>query len=423
MRDTEPPSAERRTLPPSGLDLLVLGAGPAGLSVARSAARLGLAVAVAAPQPERPWVNNFAAWEDELTGLEDASAASHRFTAPAVWLGEDALTLERTYVRLDTAALQHQLLVSCGHAGITFVDARAIAVEHHERGSTVSFDDGSALDAPVVVDATGYGTRFVERADRRQPAFQSAYGEVVEVDAHPYAPDTMALMDYRPIPDAQDAPTFLYAMPLSPTRLFVEETSLVGRPAMSHERLRARLELRLASLGIRIRKRLSRELCLIPMGTPLPRRGQRTVAFGAAASLVHPATGYQVARTLQLAPAVAAAIADGLVHHPARASRQAYETLWPEHRLRAWELYTFGMDFLAELDRRGTVAFLDAFFQLPEADWHGFMTGELRPAAICGAMLGVFRRAASPLKSRLLRAGTGSGSTALLRAALPDNPL
>lgn len=422
MKETDQLSAASHVPTSRRSDLLVLGAGPAGLSVARSAARLGLSVTVAAPRPERRWTNNFGAWADELAGLEDIEAVSHRFPAPAVWLGDRPLRLDRTYVRLDTEALQRQLLVGCRHAGVTFVDARAQGVEHHERASVVSFDGGVRLDASTVVDATGYGSRFIERADRREPAFQSAYGELVDVESHPYEPGTMALMDYRPISGAQDAPTFLYAIPLSPTRLFVEETSLVGRPAMSHPQLRARLGLRLASLGIRIRKRHERELCLIPMGTPLPRRDQRTIAFGAAASLVHPATGYQIARTLRLAPAVAAAIAEGLARHPATASARAYQTCWPDERLRAWELYTFGMDFLAGLDRPSTVSFLEAFFQLPKAEWHGFMTGELRSAAICGAMLGVFRRAAFPLKSRLLRAGTGSGSKALLRAALPHNP-
>ena len=423
MTDTDKlPVASAGPVPPR-VELLVLGAGPAGLGIARSAARLGLTVGLAAPRPERVWTNNFGVWADELAGLEDTEAISHRFDTPAVWLNERPLYLGRAYARLDTVALQRRLLLSCRHAGVTFVDARAQAVEHHERGSVVSFDDGARLDADVVVDATGYGSTFVERADRREPAYQSAYGEVVEVESHPYEAGSMALMDYRAVPGAEDAPTFLYAIPLSPTRLFVEETCLVGRPAMSHEQLRARLALRLSALGIRIQKRFARELCLIPRGTPLPRRDQRTVAFGAAASLVHPATGYQIARTLQLAPAVASAIADGLAHHPAAACRRAYEAIWPEHRLRAWELYTFGMNFLADLDRRATVSFLDAFFTLPRADWHGFMTGDLRPAAICGAMLGVFRRASSPLKSRLLRAGTGSGSKALLRAALPDNPL
>ena len=48
-------------------------------------------------------------------------------------------------------------------------------------------------------------------------------------------------------------PTFLYAMPFSDTRLFLEETSLVARPAVPFEELKQRLDARLAHYGIRIK--------------------------------------------------------------------------------------------------------------------------------------------------------------------------
>ena len=48
-------------------------------------------------------------------------------------------------------------------------------------------------------------------------------------------------------------PTFLYAMPFSDTRLFLEETSLVARPAVPFEELKQRLDARLAHYGIKIK--------------------------------------------------------------------------------------------------------------------------------------------------------------------------
>ena len=48
-------------------------------------------------------------------------------------------------------------------------------------------------------------------------------------------------------------PTFLYAMPFSDTRLFLEETSLVARPDVPFEELKQRLDARLAHYGIRIK--------------------------------------------------------------------------------------------------------------------------------------------------------------------------
>ena len=43
------------------------------------------------------------------------------------------------------------------------------------------------------------------------------------------------------------------------------------------------------------------EWSYIPVGGPLPIAGQPVTAFGAAANLVHPATGYSIARRRALA--------------------------------------------------------------------------------------------------------------------------
>lgn len=42
----------------------------------------------------------------------------------------------------------------------------------------------------------------------------------------------------------QKLPTFLYVMPFSPTKLFLEETSLVSRPAFDFNELKERLQVR-----------------------------------------------------------------------------------------------------------------------------------------------------------------------------------
>jgi len=86
-------------------------------------------------------------------------------------------------------------------------------------------------------------------------------------------------------------PTFLYAMPFSPTRVFLEETSLVARPAVGFAELRARLRARLAHLGVVVTAVEEEECCLIPMGGVLPRLPQRVLGIGGTAGMVHPSTG------------------------------------------------------------------------------------------------------------------------------------
>ena len=86
-------------------------------------------------------------------------------------------------------------------------------------------------------------------------------------------------------------PSFLYAMPFSKTRVFLEETSLVARPAVSYEELKQRLDVRLEHLGIKVKGVQEEEYCLIPMGGVLPRLPQRVLGIGGTGGMVHPSTG------------------------------------------------------------------------------------------------------------------------------------
>ena len=55
------------------------------------------------------------------------------------------------------------------------------------------------------------------------------------------------------LPSCRKLPTFLYVMPFSKTRIFLEETSLVARPAIQFDELKERLKVRMAHLGIKVR--------------------------------------------------------------------------------------------------------------------------------------------------------------------------
>lgn len=95
-------------------------------------------------------------------------------------------------------------------------------------------------------------------------------------------------------------PTFLYAMPFSKTRIFLEETSLVARPAVGFEDLKGRLHARLNHLGITVKAVEEEEYCLIPMGGVLPKFPQRVLGIGGTGGMVHPSTGKLTARSAKL---------------------------------------------------------------------------------------------------------------------------
>lgn len=401
-------------------DLLVLGAGPAGLSLAAKAAERGLRVRLMAPDLEARWEQSWGSWEDELGGL--SVPVAQRWAAPTVRTpagGERVLG--RRYARIDTPALQRQLQEAALEAGVTLQLGRAADLRHDARGAEVLDTDGRRTRATVVVDASGHQSPFVRREGQHAPGFQMAWGERVEVADHPWLPGEMVLMDVTPAgsddPTEDPAPSFLYAMPESRNVVFVEETSLVRRPPLSLEMLEYRLHARMRRMGVEVRRVLGVERCRITMGGGVPRTDQRVVGFGAAGAMVHPATGYMLASVLSAAPKLADALVQGLDGgDPTRAARFAWRALWPARRLRSWELYQFGMDAICRMDAAELGSFLDAFYTLEQPTWAAFLSGTLSPDEVRRAMAGVFRHADGPLRRRLIDTGTSPAVVSLFRS-------
>lgn len=405
-------------------DLLVLGSGPAALALAGEAAAQGLAVRLVAPRPDAAWRQNFGAWSDALEGTAAEGCVSCSWAAPLVITphrGERVL--DRRYARISTPRLQAVLRTACAGSQVAIEAGSAVAVSHGEERSTVTLSDGSTRDARVVVDATGTASAFLRRVGTHVPGYQVAYGRLLRVESHPWRCGEMVLMDWSSasgsagVGDEDRIPSFLYVMPLGWDRVFVEETVLVGRPAASPWSLAHRLDRRLQRLDIQTLAVEEEEFCTIAMGGPMPVVGQRTVGFGAAAGFVHPATGYSVSRSLQLAPVVARALAKGLETSPASASAQAWQVMWPAERQRSWDLYRFGMDALCALDREATGRFFDAFFDLPTSRWVGYQSATLGPGGVSRTMAEMFARA--DLSTQMRLAGFGARHPgSLLRAVV-----
>ena len=366
------------------LDVLVLGAGPAGLALAAACARAGLSVAVMAPEPEAAWAPNYGAWAAELP---DDWCEWAEVTWPDVVVHLDDArrhVLPGPYVRVDGRRLQASLLT---------------CVPDRRRGT--------AEDAPaarLVVDTTGAESPRVPRRGPANPGWQVAWGEVLDVEGAP--PDAL-LMDWRgPAPPAGEPPSFLYALPLPDGRWFAEETVLVSRPGVAPEVLRARLERRLDRMQVSVRARYEIERCRIPMGMPLPIGS--VGAFGSAAGFIHPATGYSLATSLRLAEPAARAIARALESGGSgEATAALHAACWPEDRVRAWAFYRFGMEAFLRMDIASVREFFDTFFQHPPAVWGGWLAGELPPVGIASAMLAHFGRVGWRVRGELVATSLG----------------
>ena len=329
----------------------------------------GIDVVAIDPSPDRRWTPTYAAWADELPSWLPTHVAATRTKHLRAWAGGEQ-RLERTYVVLDTPGLQRSLDLT----GVQVVRGSVVDADAHR----VTLADGGTVEADLVLDARG--TRLSPGT-----AAQTAYGLVLPTERAAAAGGPW-FMDWRRDhgagPDA--VPSFLYAVPLDDERTLLEETCLVGRPALGLDELRHRLERRLASRGVRLdgdepleRVRFSVEA---EPGTPRPTGRQppdRPVALGARAGVMHPATGYSVAVSLRLAEEVAHAVAAG---------RDVWQVLWPASARRVQRLREMGLTTLLRLPPAGVEQFFAAFFALPAARQRAYLSDRTDPAGTLAAM-------------------------------------
>ena len=92
-----------------------------------------------------------------------------------------------------------------------------------------------------------------------------------------------------------------------------------------------------------VKKIHEEEWSFIPVGGPLPVAQQPITAFGAAANLVHPATGYSIARSLREAPAFAEEVANLLRKQQAvgDTAESVWDALWPQEKRRQVHIFAW----------------------------------------------------------------------------------
>jgi lycopene epsilon-cyclase len=168
--------------------------------------------------------------------------------------------------------------------------------------------------------------------------------------------------------------------------------------------LKRRLERRLRAVGITVTKVHEEEWSYIPVGGPLPLQDQTITAFGAAANLVHPATGFSVTRSLREAPKLAAQIAEALRQElpVGETSSQVWQALWPVEKCRQASFHVFGMELLAVLDLGATNDFFNTFFSLPSFYWRGFLASNLSSAQLVVFAMITFAIAPVGIKAKLV---------------------
>ena len=409
-------------------DIIIAGSGPSAQALSSACAAENLRVLLISPTLHEHWIPNYASWLEDIEALGLQMCIEESWASPVVHFNRDhTRELPFRYAKLSTPQLQTILEIRASRGGVQTLCEKVISVDHSEKESHVSLSNGDVIHGRVFVDATGSGSSFVTRHGGLQSAHQMAYGLLMEVEENHWERGEMSLMDYR-IPNGLrgtnlemflKTPTFLYALPLGKRLVFLEETSLVSRPALSLTQLKERLMLRLRSMGIRPLRILDEERCIIQMGGPRPDVRQRAFAFGAAAGLVHPATGYQLTYALQLAPKVAHALRLGLEQgSPKEAVHLAWLQLWPKEKQRVWDMYQFGMEVLCSLSTKETQSFFQSFFSIRPELWKGFLCAQLPVMELAKAMAMVFLEAPFSVRSRLIQHATKREGATLFRSVL-----
>ncbi|KFM29055.1 Lycopene epsilon cyclase, chloroplastic [Auxenochlorella protothecoides] len=372
------PTPDARVSP----DVLVVGAGPAGLALAAELGAQGLRTTLVGDAASI-FTNNYGVWADEFQALGLEHTLEHVWGDAVCYFSEGRPTrVGRAYARVDRQKLRQHLVEACQANGVTFQPGEVVDVGVKNGTASVTCQDGSVLTARLVTLASGAAAGRFLKYESSAPAVavQTAYGIEVEVAGYDEAFD--------------------------PGRVFLEETCLVAKPALPFQTLKRRLERRCAALGLEIKEVHEEEWSYIPVGGPLPLADQPITAFGAAASLVHPATGYSLARSLREAKGVAAATAAALGSADSQRSvaSRVWDALWSQERRKQAAFHIFGMELLCKMGVEPTAQFFTTFFSLPTRQWRGFLGSSLTSLQLLVFAGTTFVLAPLPIKvTRLVR--------------------
>ncbi len=393
-------------------DALVIGSGPAGTIIASALAEQGLKVQGLTATPLNTiWPNTYGIWRDELESLGLTHLLGHSWTDCVSYFSKGEAKHERTYSFFDKTKFQQHFLDICEKFGVSWVKGNAKLIEHQATHSSVTLTSGDVLKARIVVDASGHKPVFIKRKGDPTIAYQAAYGIMGRFSSPPVHDKQMVLMDFgsdhlSENDRKQNSPTFLYAMGFGDDLYFVEETSLSSAPAIGLDVLERRLRSRLKSRGIEVLEEHYIERCLFPMNLPMPSFDQPIVAFGGAASMVHPASGYSIGAQLRRAPDLAIAIATAIQSEtasPYEIAQAGWKGLWPDDCLRKYYLYRFGLEKLMRFDEAQLNHFFETFFALKTSQWSGFLSDRLTTIELIGAMLNLFAKSPNDVRWGLMQ--------------------
>ncbi|WGM38627.1 lycopene beta-cyclase CrtY [Caulobacter sp. NIBR1757] len=281
-------------------DVIIAGGGLAGglIALRLRAFRPSLDILVLEAGPVLGGVHTWSCFESDLTAeIRDwlTPMISHRWAGYSVRFPGYERRLTTPYLSIASSRFADHVMRELGAA------VRLNAPVADLEASIAMLADGTTLTAPLIIDARG------PTSGPLVLGWQKFVGLEVEL-SRPHDLAGPIVMDATV--DQLDGYRFLYTLPLSPTRLLIEDTRYSDGEALDKESLRADIGAYAEQQGWSIASIIRQEDGVLPiaLGGDIAAwwdRSGSAVSVGLRAALFHPVTGYSLPDAARLADEIA----------------------------------------------------------------------------------------------------------------------
>ena len=242
-------------------------------------------------------------WSFHLSDLEGSDMGwleplvAHRWDGQQVRFAKFDRRLGSAYASLTSAS------VSAAMAKLPNVTIRTVQAVATLSPQGVVLTNGSSLDGGCVVDARGF---------RPHPSLVLGHQKFVGLEVEtilPHRLDLPIIMDARV--DQLDGYRFVYVLPLSPTRLLIEDTRYSDGADLDEETLRRDISSYAQAQGWAVSRVVRSEKGILPIALAFDAaafwkdQDDDVAQVGMRAGLFHPTTGYSLPDAVRVATLVA----------------------------------------------------------------------------------------------------------------------